>query len=500
MIDNLLPEPNLSCVGYAFLIERYKLDVPLPYLLSAISPKHKKYVTDKWQVFTPRYAPKNTLMGHLTFALKYEGVDLAILNSLFSKVPKEEIESIVRSEPSSRYTRRLWFLFEWLRDEMLNLPHATQGNFVDLLDENLQYTASSVPSKRHRINNNLPGVKDFCPLIRRTRKLDEFIMMDLSIRVQEDMAMIHPDLLMRAAAFLLLSDSKASFAIEGENPPHNRAERWARVIGQAGHKRISREELERLQREVITDKRFTHMGYREKGGFIGTHDRITHMPIPDHVSARADNLDSLMTGLIKTATSLKERNYPPVLAASAIAFGFVFIHPFEDGNGRLHRYLLHHVLAESGFTPEGIVFPVSSVILERVSDYRRVLESYSRPRLPFIKWRPTEKGNVEVLNDTIDLYRYFDATIQAEFFYECVLKTVQEVLPKEVNYLQKYDEMKSFINNYIDMPDLMIDLLIRFLLQNKGKFSKRALAKEFKKLKDQEVRTIEQKYQDIFRE
>jgi Fic family protein len=52
-----------------------------------------------------------------------------------------------------------------------------------------------------------------------------------------------------------------------------------------------------------------------------------------------------------------------VLAAAVLAFGFVYIHPFEDGNGRLHRYLMHHVLAERGFNPPGLVFPVSAVIL-----------------------------------------------------------------------------------------------------------------------------------------
>ncbi|HIP51694.1 MAG TPA: hypothetical protein EYG94_06355 [Campylobacterales bacterium] len=31
-----------------------------------------------------------------------------------------------------------------------------------------------------------------------------------------------------------------------------------------------------------------------------------------------------------------------------IAFSFVYIHPLEDGNGRIHRYLIHHVLAERG--------------------------------------------------------------------------------------------------------------------------------------------------------
>lgn len=323
--------------------------------------------------------------------------------------------------------------------------------------------------------------------------------MDLSALVQENIGNIHPDLLARAAAFLLLEDSKASYAIEGENPPHNRAERWANIIGQAGKKPISCHELERLQQAVIVDKRFTHMGFREKEGFIGTHDRTTGTPIPVHISAQAKDLNILMTGLIEAASLLKEKGYPPILAAAAIAFGFVFIHPFEDGNGRLHRYLLHHMLTESGFTPKGIVFPVSAVILEHISEYQKALESYSRPRLPFIEWRPTDKGNVEILNETMDLYRYFDATMQAEFFYECVYKTIKETLPHEVDYLQKYDKIKTFINHYIDMPDYIIDLLINFLSQSKDKkLSKRARTKEFKALKDEEVQAIENKYQEIF--
>jgi hypothetical protein len=497
MISISLPEQDASLVGYAALIKRYDLKLPLPSALAVISSKHRKYRTDTWQVFTPRYGPEDTLKGHLTFALKYEGVDLAVLNKLFEKIPQEEMNLMIQQEPNGRYARRLWFLFEWLRGEMLDIPDA-QGAFEDLLDETLQYPGPSRFSKRHRIRNNLPGVKNFCPLIKRTQKLDAFIAMNLSGIARENIGAIHPDLLVRAAAFLLLEDSRASYAIEGETPPQNRAERWAHILGQAGKKPISRQELERLQQEVMADARFMQMGYREQGGFIGVHDSSTGMPIPAHISARAEDLNDLMTGLIETAALLKDGNYPHVLAAAAIGFGFVFIHPFEDGNGRLHRYILHHILAESGFMPPGVVFPVSAVILERLTEYRTVLEGYSRPRLPFIEWRSTDKGNVDVLNQTMDLYRYFDATAQAEFFYECVYKTVSETVPNEVSYLEKYDKMKAFINNYIDMPNLKIDRLIRFLSQNQGRLSNRARSKEFEALKDEEIHVIESKYSDIF--
>lgn len=498
MINRPLPEQSAILVGYAALINKYELSTPLPFMLSAIGKKHTKYETDTWQVFTPRHAPKDTLYGHLVFAIRYEGIDLSVLNILFSKIPPCDMEEVLRQEPNGIYARKIWFLYEYFVDVKLDIPDLSQGNFIDLLDSKRQYTASCRPSKRHRVRNNLPGVKDFCPLVRRTDKLDQLIEQDLSGQAIEAVGDIHPDVLMRAASFMLLEDSKASYAIEGETPPHNRAERWGRIIGQAGKSPLSRNELERLQKEVIVDHRFIHMGYRNEGGFIGSHDRSNNMPIPSHISAKHQDIDRLMNGLIETAKLLKESNFPPVLAATLIAFGFVFIHPFEDGNGRLHRYLLHHVLIERGFTPKGLVFPVSSVILKRITDYISALESYSKPRLSYIEWRATDKGNVEVLNETIDLYRFFDATCQAEFFYECVYETITKALPDEVNYLQRYDLMKSFVNNYIDMPDRTADLLIRFLYQNDGKLSKRARDKEFSALNKDEVKVLEDKFTEIF--
>ncbi len=240
-------------------------------------------------------------------------------------------------------------------------------------------------------------------------------------------------------------------------------------------------------------------GCRVEGGFVGDHDRATGMPVPVHISARAEDLESLLSGLMETCQLLVESDYDSVLVATLIAFGFVFIHPFEDGNGRIHRYLFHHVLVEKGFVPKGLVFPVSAVILERIDDYRQTLEHYSKPRLDFIEWRPTDKGNVEILNETINLYRYFDATRQAEFFFECVEETVNKTLPDEVSYLKKHDLINDFIKNYIDMPDKTVDLLIRFLGQNNGTLSIRARDKEFRKLTEDEVQAIERKYEEVFR-
>lgn len=493
-----IPEEGATLAGYSALISGYGLAVPAPDRLCVIGTKHKKYEHGRWRVFTPRHAPEDTLYGHLTFALKHEGVELGVLNALFAGVAPETIIDIVHSEPTGAYSRRIWFLYEWLRAEALDIKDASLGNFVDLINDKFQYPGPSRPSRRHRVRNNLPGTREFCPLIRRTEKLDGYVALNLSQVAIDHIGRTHADLLSRAAAFLLLKDSKASYTIEGETPPHSRIERWGRIIGEAGQRQLSIEELEDLQRIVIVDNRFILPGCRNEGGFVGDHDRATGMPLPVHISARAEDLNRLLTGLIETYRLLAESDYDPVLMAALIAFGFVFIHPFEDGNGRIHRYLFNHVLAEKGFVPKGLVFPVSAVILERLDEYRQTLEWYSKPRLDLIQWRPAGKGNVEVLNDTLDLYRYFDGTRQAEYFFECVEETVNKTLPEEVDYLTKYDRVTDFIKNYIDMPDRLVDLLIRFLNQNHGKLSMRAREKEFSQLTETEVRAIERSYDDVF--
>ena len=429
--------------------------------------------------------------------MKHEGLDLSVLKRLFRASGPEPIEAIVKATPTGTYARRVWFLYEWLTGQPLDLPSADRGVYPPVVDPKRQFAAAAQTSTRHRVKNNLPGTPEFCPLISRTERLERFIELDLPSRARELVAAVPPDLMARAAAFLLLSDSQASFVIEGERPPHDRIQRWGRAIGEAGLNPLDVEELCRLQRIVIGDARFVHLGLRTEGGFVGKHDRQTQQPIPDLVSAKPEDLPRLIDGLIaferKTAQDLD-----PVLAASVLAFGFVYIHPFEDGNGRVHRYLIHHALAARGFNPPGVTFPISAAILERIHDYRTALEDYSKRLLPEVDWEPTEHGNVRVLNDTADFYRFFDATLQSEFLYGCVRETVDHHLPEETEFLARYDAFNRHLNLIVDMPDRLSSLLFRFLRQNDGKLSQRARNKEFLALTEDEVSRIEALYEEAF--
>ena len=489
-------EGNL--VGYGAIIAHYDLKVSIPNMLALISQKKRQYKNREWQVYTPRHQPDETLFKQLVFALKYEGVNLLVLKKLFDVLDKNEIKDLVQLEPLSQYGRRIWFIYEWLFKTELDIPDLDRGNFVPLIDEEIQFAVEGKRSSRHRILNNMPGTPEFCPLIYKTSKLEKFISAESREQRITYINSIHKDVMQRAASFLLLKDSKASFTIEGENPGTNRALRWGKAIGEAGKNLLTREELLRLQQIIIESKRFTKMGFRKEGGYVGDRDRITGDPMPDHISAKWQDLDGLMDGLIQTYQLLEKGKFDPVLTAAIIAFGFVFIHPFYDGNGRLHRYLIHHILAKLKFTEQGVIFPVSASILDHIDDYRHVLEAYSHPVLDLLDWEVMPDHNVAVLNDTLDYYRYFDATKQAEFLFDCVLDTTQRIIPEEVSYILKYDEFKRFIDNQFEMPDKLVDTLVRFLEQNNGSLSSRARSKEFAKLKDKEVQNIEKTFLEIF--
>jgi hypothetical protein len=499
-ITSVMGEPvphGARPLGYAALAAAYGLEVP--DVLFATSERHTLRTTGRWSILTPRYRPADTLVAHLAFALRHEAVDIGILAALFRRPEAgPAITEWVRRQPTGQHPRRAWFLYEWLTNRHLDLPSAPKVAAADIIDPKRQFTITGQIVSRHRVRNNLPGTPAFCPLVRLSPDLVVMLASNLAEEARAVVRRTAPDLLARAAAFLLLKDSKASYVIEGERPPQDRIQRWGQALGQAGQTELSEDELLRLQRLMIgPDTRFIGLGWRVQGGFVGGRDRDTNAPLPDHISARPDDLAGLIHGLIDFAERSEAGGLDPIVSAACLAFGFVFIHPFEDGNGRVHRWLLHHVLGRRGFNPTGINFPVSAVFLERIEAYRATLEHFSRPRLALTHWETTPELNVHVLNDTRDLFRFSDGTRQAEFLGASVLETVRNILPRELDYLRRYDLAKGRVGNFLEMPDHRFDLMLGFLRQSEGHFSQRAREKEFAALTDEEVSAIEGIYADL---
>jgi len=496
--DEIIPR-GTQLAGWAALVQALDIQAPVRQP-SCVSERHirgSKREEGRWRIFDKRYQPGNQFTEHLAFALRHENIDLLILKRAFEAVPKAVLEEYVRSTPGGTQTRRTWFFYEMLTGQTLDLEEAPNVTAVDALDARAYFTGKAKLSKRHKVRDNLLGSGDWCPVIRRTKQLEEFTALGLAERAAEIVGRTGQHLVTRATSFLLLADSRASFEIEGERAPRSRLEHWGKAVLQAGNNELTLDEIVRLHRVLIKDTRFVFPGLRPDGVYLGERDQIGD-PLPEFIGARPESLEDICDGMLDANNRMRDDGLDPILQAAATAFGFIYIHPFQDGNGRVHRCLIHHVLAERKYTPPGMVFPVSSVMLDRIDDYRKTLQAHSAPLMDFIKWRPTAERNVEVLNDTADLYRYFDCTQAAEYLYACVQRTVEQDLPREIDYLRRHDEAMHRIHEMIEMPDHLVQNLILFIRHNDGTLSKRKREKEFYKLTDEEVHGLESIVQDAF--
>ena len=497
--DEVVPE-GTRLVGLSALVSALEIKAPVR-AICCVSEKHVRDGTkseNAWKVFDKRYWPGDSFGDHLTFALKHENLDLLILKRAFDAIATNEMEAFIKSSPTGAPSRRAWFLYETLLGEKLDIPDASNVAFVDALDPKAYFTGKPKSSKRHKVRDNLLGGAAFCPVIRRTDALEDFLSINLGDKAQDTVGRTSNNLITRAASFMLLADSRASFEIEGERPPRNKLERWSKAVLQAGKNPLNQTEIYRLHRVLIGDDRFTPIGYRFDGVFLGERDSDGN-PIPEFIGAHQDDVVGLMNGFNECNNRMRPSDLDPVLQAAALAFGFVYIHPLEDGNGRLHRCLIHHVLAERKMTPPGMVFPVSSVMLDQIDDYQATLRNHSGPLMDFIEWEPTPKRNVEVLNDTADLYRYFDCTDETEFLFACVRRTVEHDLPREIDYLSRHDEAIRQIMDTVEMPDRLAEDFIMFTRQNDGSLPNRRRSDEFKAMSDDEVVTLEKIVWDAFK-
>jgi len=488
-----------SLAGMAALVSAFNVEAPVRKPVCILSHRLKEFKKDtgEWRIFDSKYAVEDTVQAHLAFALRHEDLDLLVLKRIFLAIAEKEIAAYVRSAPTGQTVRHVWFLYEFLTGKELNVPDSGKVSNIDLLDSKRYFVGEGIVSTRHRVRNNLLGNVRYCPIIRRTAILDHCLAKQSSSRVHSILNTVSPALSARAASFLLLADTQASFAIEGERLPINTQQRWLKAVQQVGENLLNEAELNRLHSILLGDYRYIKTGFRDDFVFLGLRTS-DNMPVPEFIGASPQDLNELIAGLIDANANMSKFSLDAVLHAAAIIFGFIYIHPYEDGNGRLHRCLLHHILAQKKFGPIGFIFPVSSVMLKWIDQYRKVLQNHSSPLMDFIHWVPTVSGNVEVRNDTADLYRYFDCTEAAEFLYRCVEETIDKDIPDELEYLKRHDKAMQLITDTVEMPNRIAENFIMFMRQNQWRLPKKRRENEFEKLTDEEVKVLENAVREAF--
>jgi len=483
-------------IGYARLIQTYHLPARQPacsaLVDSAVNGRQTTNTGDfELMRFESKYRPSPTLVGDLQFALRYEGINLEVLALLFAGAGRAELDAWLAAKPESHFARRAGYLYEWLTGNELAAAAPAKAAYVRIVDEKLQFgLTGGTRNAKFRVIDNLPGNRQFCPLVRKTDFLQTMARKDLKRRTQETLAKYDRDLLRRAAAFLYLKETHSSFEVEREKPGSDRAQRFADLLrqGESGTP-LSEDRLAELQNAVV-DARFHEFSYRRKQNWIG--DDFGYRKKVEFVPARPEDVPELMNGLVGFSETLraKPESMDPVAAAASLAFGFVFIHPFMDGNGRLHRYLIHEVLSSTGFTPKGIVLPVSAVILANLDRYVHALERFSRPMQARTTYNPDLPQASATGNDPL-YFRFFDATEQASFLYWALERTVEHDLEEEIAFLLGFDAARAKLGGLLDWPAHSLDLFIRLVHQNKGTLSRTKRQSSFSWMTDDEVRRCE---------
>lgn len=171
-----------SIVGYAAIIDRLKLPIPMSTPIALVCNQNKRYQTKEWTIFPKSYLPKDhkglteieALYKQLVFALKYEGINLLLFSFLTQHYSNKQLTELVNIEPTGQYSRRIWFIIEWIIGrELEGKEGLTKKSYVPVIDDKHQYAVKGHKSSRHLVINNLPGTPNFCPLIRKTKKTSE---------------------------------------------------------------------------------------------------------------------------------------------------------------------------------------------------------------------------------------------------------------------------------------------------------------------------------------
>ena len=450
----------------------------------------------RMETYVESMRPSATHVGHLGFHLRHEVTHLEFLARLFKSVGPKPLQDWINAEPTGGYARRAAFLYETLTGAVLAPPSRLGGNYVDVLGATDLVVATPKHADkvaRWRVNDNLPGNRFFCPMIVKTNQTIAASALDVPALYAELSSEFGNDLLTRAATWMTLRESKASFAIEGEADKLTRVQRFADVIARrtaGGQSPLEETVLAELQAEILGELTVIQSwGLRQSPVFVGQVAR--YQEVVHYVAPPPQDLAGMLAGLRLFLARTREQS--PVMRAAVAAFGFVYIHPLADGNGRVHRFLINDVLRRDGVIPAPAILPVSAVISADAAErnsYDQTLDSVSKPLMQSVRERVSFATSPITYPDGISsnlvfeandearpVWRYPDLGPHVQYLSDIVRRTISHEMREQSRYLAGHQRARAALKEVVEMPDEMADRVLRSIEQNNGQLSN-ALAKE----------------------
>ncbi len=410
-------------------------------------------------------------LAHLLFALKHEGTNLHILAQVLPTVTAAAMLAMLAQSPTGAYARVLCYLWEQFTHTTLAAPPVPRNCATALVFDPKRYiTVPRARDDRWLVSFNGLGTLAYCPCVRRTPELEAAMAADTLAQTQAFAATLSTQSLDRAIDWAYLHETESSFAIEREVPSQQKALAFVQLLQQA-HLRsdLSEQEWVNLQNTVVSNPLLHAVEYRNEQNWLRGPGRgalaVTYVP------PAPAGVPNLMDALMAMAQALP-RSIDPIVAAAVCAFGFVYIHPFMDGNGRLSRFLFHHVLCQSGRLANGLMLPVSVAMQRHEADYLKCLQLFSKPARAMWQVRWIDEGQYDFEWQGHDsAYRYWDATACAQFGLRMAAHALAVELKQETAYLARYDAVFAAVNAEFDLRNNDLSTLVRCALEQGGALS-----------------------------
>ena len=461
----------MSYVGYEWIRQQLKLQVFPIRRPARVSPVSRLAVEDNALRVPAAVAPQgDSLLAHLLFAVKHEGINLQVLAQCLPKLAAHEMLAAVMAQPSGRYVRILGFLWEAFSQQLLAEELLVTGPTVAVFDPKRYICGPDQRCARWRVNFNGLGNTGYCVTVERTPEITELLAQNILEKANAFACGLSQQTLDRAMSWAYLHETQSSFAIEHEQPLQDKAQAFVQLLRQAHEPRLLDESyLVALQNLCITNPLDKAVFYRHQQNWLQGPLRgamgVTYVP-PEPSEVRL-----LMAELLKLANHWHGQ-VEPLVAASVLSFAFVFIHPFMDGNGRLSRFLYHYMLAQSGQLRKGLLLPVSVAMKRNEDAYLQALQSFSVPMREQwqVHWLGDENYTFDLLGE-YSLYRYWDATECVLFGLRMAQQALEQDLYEETRFLQAFDRIYRAIDQRFDVRGKDLSVLVIGALQNQGKVS-----------------------------
>lgn len=375
---------------------------------------------------------------NLNTIFKEEIIDMNLIHKILTKIDRISLINYIKTNKADILARKLWFLYEYYinsLDEIADLSNVMNLTHESILNDELQITLNvGEISKRHYIINNMISSGKLFICIERTHyiKDNENVLKQLlkSLNKNDE---ISPE---RINSHIYKKETKFSYLIENETIEDSNNVLYDKL----NSFEFNKQELIKLQNDIVTDF-YKSKDWRNIQSYVGGTSRVrgySYREIYDYICPKPNDVGKLMQWLFELNEKLNKSDIDLTIYASILSFLFVYIHPFNDGNGRISRFLINWLLYKQKLN----ILPLSAVIYNNITNYHDALNEFSVKIEPHIEYNKNRDGSIQVLDDTIQYYQFINLTKQTEYLFKTLIEAKYYYLC-EFKFLSIFDDMKA---------------------------------------------------------